>query len=1311
MTDFERVKGALDIVEVIGKFFTLVRAGINYKTVCPFHNDSHPSLSISPSKQIYKCFVCGSGGDVITFIQNYLNLSKAEALEWCAKEAGIQLENHELSSAEKERAKNIQSLRSCNDFAARFFENNLTGAAPFLKARGWDIDDEILKEYHVGYAPEGNSFLKKAKASQYNPELMTGADLLKLKDHGSYYDTFRDRVMFPYYDFLGNVTGFTGRIVKSKENGMKYLNTGITPLFIKGRNLYGLYQAKQAISKHHNVFIVEGQFDVLSMVRAGVKNVIAGSGTAFTDDQIKLIHRLTDNVVLMYDDDEAGIKASLKNCEQLLAAGITVKCISIPDGKDPDELARELGDGLPIWLNNHSLNFVSYFYNLFLFQKNQSPEESEKHIDAICNLIASMPSEFRKRSYMDDLSRLSEVDESIIIDKVKEALKKHPDEPKPIKPGIYGVEELKESFNSDDEVFITTNYDEFLDEYGTSACAYIYGVPDSSSIQALRLVSQTLFANEKSFDFPCSDLKTGEPEPLQALCSLYKEGMDLTICDKEDKSKPFLQYYVSIYSSFLKDYTGDKTHYLNSVMDVISYASDSVRLVNADNFKNQLGLTVKIYEGLLKPFTERRKSSVAINAQRTDEDDEYDPEELPDYVEKNYAEMYHKFGYYPKLNKAGQPVCYMFKNEKSGHTQVGDFYIEPLLHIYSDDDEKNKRIYRINRRYYKTPLYVEWLSRVLLKKATLEEKLINLEAVNFSNGEEKHWTKIKEYMSRLYVTCTEIMTYGNQQVDGTSKREDQMFFAFANGIFHVVNGQPQFDYVNDLGAVKHNAKNYYLPAFSTIYTGSGQQNEKYETISQLVYHDIPIEKQCSFEKWTSLMNRVYRINDNGKWAILFAIMCAFRSNIYCIDRLFTAPFFMGPMSSGKTQIAISIRSLFISPKIPIFNLNIATDAAMSTLMSTFRDVPVVLDEYNNHDISDFKFQALKGIVYDGDGRQKRKATGTKELENDKVYTPVIICGQETPQRDDNALMSRIIVCEVPKPLHERTKEDIDLFNDLKDIENPDKVGLSNILFKILQLRPIVMEHFRSLKKDCYEQLKKEMNQTGEVDRLIKTCSLFLAMCKLIEDYTELQLPFTYDEFFKIAKDKIISQMEMISHTDKLATFFKAMDVMVDTKSIKDGRDFGISTPEKLTLKLPGGDRKELELLPGTHVLFLRVGSIYTQFARSSYNSEDSNQSTIEQNLRSHPAYIGMINSHKFVWEETEEVPREEKSKMDPAEMAKLGLQATIDNTMVKKIVKRQTNSSCIALNYDLFKEFYNIDLTRTISSEEPESNEPEDIPF
>ena len=545
-------------------------------------------------------------------------------------------------------------------------------------------------------------------------------------------------------------------------------------------------------------------------------------------------------------------------------------------------------------------------------------------------------------------------------------------------------------------------------------------------------------------------------------------------------------------------------------------------------------------------------------------------------------------------------------------------------------------------------------------------------------------------MSRHFVMCSEVQVYGNQQEEGTSRKADSMFFAFSNGIFHTVDDKPVFSPIDELGVVAHNKRNYYLPAFSTIYAGSGRQSEKYELISQLVYKEVPDDKKVSFEKWADLMNQVYKINNNGKWAILYAIMCAFRSNIHCIDRLFTAPFFMGPMSSGKTQIGISIRSLFISPTVPIFNLNTGTDAAMSTIMGTFRDVPVVLDEYNNKDISNVKFQALKGIVYDGDGKQKRRGVSGREIENDKVYAPVVICGQETPQRDDNALMSRVIICEVPKPKN-RTPEETKLFEELKRIEDPNKVGLSNVLLDILALRPLVMDHFRTLKQEAYEELKQDIVNSGERDRLMKTVSLFLGMLKLIERYTDLMLPFTYEEFFKIAQEKIEFQLSLIRSTDKLAIFFNAMDVMIDTKTVVEGRDFRIEQPTKVTGTDAQGNKKTFTFEPDTNVMFIRLSAIFSFFERSSMNTESTTLSTIEQNLRSHPSYIGTVSSHRFEWKETIEVARNDA-----------------EETMVKLRKPKSKMTSAIIVNYDLFKMMYNIDFRRDLPSDKTDSSQSEE---
>ena len=521
------------------------------------------------------------------------------------------------------------------------------------------------------------------------------------------------------------------------------------------------------------------------------------------------------------------------------------------------------------------------------------------------------------------------------------------------------------------------------------------------------------------------------------------------------------------------------------------------------------------------------------------------------------------------------------------------------------------------------------------------------------------------------------------------RRPEEQFFAFANGICHIVGDEMKFDPIDELGVVTHQKKNYYLPAFSTIYIDNRRRQDKYQLISQFVYREVPKEKQISFDEWASLMDRVYSINNNGKWAVLFAVMSAFRSNIHCIDRLFTAPFFVGPMSSGKTQIAVSIRSLFVSPHQSIFNLNTGTDAAMQSYMSAFRDVPVVLDEYNNASISEVKFQALKSIVYDGEEKLKRKGSSGKEFETDKVFTPVILCGQEMPQRDDNALMSRVIICEVPKPKN-RSQEASRLFEHLKDIEDPGKVGLSNVLMQVLKLRPLVMDHFRRLKQEAYDELRNGIVNSGETDRLMKTVSLFLATIKLLERYSDMHLPFTYEEFFRIARGKIDWQLSLIRSTDKLAMFFTAVNNMIDVGKVMERREFVIKQPRSISGKDADGNQRTFTFEPGQNIMFLRLQATYAIYDRNGYNSDRSSLATIEQNLRSHPSYIGFTQSHRFEWTEVIE-------EYDPA----------VDK-VIKKEEPRRTITSAVIIDYDAFMQAYSIDFRREDQpDEQPQSTGPE----
>lgn len=1271
------VKSKLDIVDVIGAYINLQKAGINHKGICPFHQDSHPSMMVSKTRQTYHCFVCGEHGDVLDFLQKYNQITFTEALRLACKLAGVEFPEKEATPEENAAYRLLESRRIAIDAAAKFYQDNLSQAESFLRSRGYDSSDKALAEFGVGYAPSGNVAMRKLTEQGYNLQLLTDVGILGKSQDGRSYDFFRDRIMFPFYDISGRVIAFSGRIVTPNDNAGKYVNTGETPIFRKGQHIFGLYQAKKAIARAGFAYLVEGQFDVITLHRYGVENVIGGSGTAFTDDQIRLILRFTQSVVMIYDADDAGMKAAVKNCELLLKAGISVRCVRLPKGYDPDSYGRLCKEELKQKLFDITETFPKALKRMLVPRGCKDEATIASAMNTISNLVACVQDAGLRLEYMKSMAKDFDTKMTILEDKVRDIRRNVNDVKKEnMKQGIFGVDSLKENLRNNEPAVITSSIDTFLESYGDNPIVYVAGLPSSTDIQNLRRICCYFVTTEEG----CAiNSTTGEDSDyLVTLAEMYKAGISQIRVMHEDKVESFIDFYIRIHGDLLPGFLGDKVPIITRCIELTSYAEETVITVNKNHYCSKLGLSKGQFDEIRKPFVSKRKNVLKANALKDDlYDDDFDGDEVPSYArEGEYAQMFRECKYYPRLNKQGIPVCYMFQNKNGrGFSQVADFYMVPLLHIFNEDFEQNKRVLKVNRRYFDKPLYIEVLSSSLKKMSTIEDVLINYEGVNFTDGEEWQWRRIKEYMSRHFVQCREIQTYGNQQSEGMSRKTDEQFFAFANGIAHEdENGNYVFEKVNELGVVTHNHMNYYLPAFSTIYAGSGRQSDKYELISQLVYEDIPVTKQVTFEQWASLMDKVYKINDNGKWAIVFALMCAFRSNIHCLDRLFTAPFFMGPMSSGKTQIAISIRSLFISPTIPIFNLNTGTDAAMSTIMGTFRDVPVVLDEYNNKDISDTKFQALKGIVYDGDGKQKRRGTSGRDIENDKVFAPVVICGQETPQRDDNALMSRVIICEVPKPKN-RTPEETKLFEELKNIEK--NIGLSNILLDVLSLRPAVMDHFRALKQEAYSELKSDVVNSGEMDRLMKTASLFLGMVKLVERYSKLKLPFTYDEFFALVQEKIKFQLSLIRSTDKLAMFFNAVNNMIDTKQVLVGREMLIEQPKSVTGKDSHGDKKTFGFDPGTHILFLRLSSVYSIYDRSGYNSENTTLSTLEQNLRSHPSYIGTVPSRRFTWEETVEV-----AKQDDQE------------TMVRVRKERSTSTSAIIIDYDKFMEMYNIDFRR-----------------
>lgn len=334
----QRIMDSANIVDVVKEFVTLRRAGVNFKGLCPFHNEKTPSFVVSPAKQICKCYGCGKGGNVIHFLMEIEHLTYPEALKWLGKKYGIEVIDKDLTDEQRRQQSLRESMFIVNQFALQYFEKQLHEspdgiaiALAYFRERG--LRDDIIRKFHLGYSPEErNSFALRAEQKGYKREYLVKTGLcFETEDH-RLLDRYHGRVIYPVHTISGKVVAFGGRILTEKKNVGKYVNSPESDIYHKSEQLYGLYQARNGITKEGFTYLVEGYMDVISMHQSGIENVVASSGTALTIEQIRLIHRFTDNVVVLFDGDAAGIHASLRSIDLLLSEGLNIKVLALPDG-------------------------------------------------------------------------------------------------------------------------------------------------------------------------------------------------------------------------------------------------------------------------------------------------------------------------------------------------------------------------------------------------------------------------------------------------------------------------------------------------------------------------------------------------------------------------------------------------------------------------------------------------------------------------------------------------------------------------------------------------------------------------------------------------------------------------------------------------------------------------------------------------------------------------------------------------------------------------------------------------------------------
>lgn len=427
-----KIMDATKIEEVVSEFVTLKKRGINYVGLCPFHNDSNPSFSVSPTRGICHCFTCGKGGNAINFLMELEQMTYPYALRWLAKKYKIEIQERELTNEEKQRESERESMFIVNDWAAKYFQDILLhdvdgiaiGMAYF---RGRGFRDDIIRKFQLGFAlPKRTALAEAAKAAGYNPKYLvdTGLCFKVDKDEAGnksgedkILDRFSGRAIFPWFSVSGKVVAFGGRVLDSRTKGVsqKYVNSPDSVIYHKERELYGLYQAKKAIAKEDCVFMVEGYTDVISMHQCGIENVVANSGTALSVHQIRLLHRFTSNIVLLYDGDNAGIHAALRGTDMLLEEEMNVKVLFLPDGNDPDSFARShSAEEFRRYIQENQTDFIQFKTDILL-RGVTDPVKRSQAINSIVESISKIKNQITRASYITDCSHRLGVNEAIIV--------------------------------------------------------------------------------------------------------------------------------------------------------------------------------------------------------------------------------------------------------------------------------------------------------------------------------------------------------------------------------------------------------------------------------------------------------------------------------------------------------------------------------------------------------------------------------------------------------------------------------------------------------------------------------------------------------------------------------------------------------------------------------------------------------------------------------------------------------------------------------------------------------------------------------
>ncbi len=539
----DRIFATANIVEVISDFIALKKKGVNYNACCPFHNEKTPSFVVSPAKGLFKCFGCGKGGNAVTFVMEHESMSYVEALKYVAHKYNIEVEEREETPEEKRKNDDRESLMTVTSYASQYFVNQLNNSSEgrnvglsYFEQRGFS--QQTIKKFELGFCPTGGDvFTRAALADGYKEQFLVDSGLSIKRDEGGFYDRFWGRVMFPIHGISGRVIGFGGRTLRTDKKVAKYLNSPESEIYHKSNILYGLFFAKKAITRADSCILVEGYTDVISMSQAGIENVVASSGTSLTQDQIRLISRFTKNITIIYDGDAAGIKASLRGINLILAQGLNVRIVPLPAEHDPDSFARaNTTTFLEEYILSNTEDFMTFKTKLLLNDSAGDPLKKASVVSDIVESIALIPDGITRSVYISECSKLLEINEQVLsreiggkrakqingsegLDAYRNAIKKQ------------DIQQITKAINTD--ITVGSGSDElekeivkYLLKYGDQNFKYI----DDNEVYELS-VAQTLIdeilQNEVALQNPI----------LNTIFDTYRKALDQELADREENAQ------------------------------------------------------------------------------------------------------------------------------------------------------------------------------------------------------------------------------------------------------------------------------------------------------------------------------------------------------------------------------------------------------------------------------------------------------------------------------------------------------------------------------------------------------------------------------------------------------------------------------------------------------------------------------------------------------------------------------------------------------------------------------------------------------